>query len=207
MAGSPSCPSDNAQAVDQSSFWNSNGVDWDAHRVGWVISGSCAAAVRRRMPHQSVLNLMRELLDRYNFRCDCDTALPVSSTGMLSLCRSGLYIVFTDTTRIERNNVKCECMLHRRILKSLHEPTTCCVSLRVLYMPPVYALISFFSYRFFRDYTYYDLIETGERYWAVFRSWLLLTDPYSLRGEFCPSEVYPKAVFRRLTIPRKVRDA
>ena len=28
-------------------------------------------------------------------------------------------------------------------------------------MPPVYAVISFFSYRYFRDYTYYDLIETG----------------------------------------------
>ena len=28
-------------------------------------------------------------------------------------------------------------------------------------MPAVYAVISFFSYRFFRSYTYYDLIETG----------------------------------------------
>ena len=34
-------------------------------------------------------------------------------------------------------------------------------SIRVLYMPPVYAVISFFSYRYFRDYTYYELIETG----------------------------------------------
>ena len=34
-------------------------------------------------------------------------------------------------------------------------------SLRILYMPAVYAIISFLSYRFFRDYTYYDLIETG----------------------------------------------
>lgn len=33
--------------------------------------------------------------------------------------------------------------------------------LRILYMPAVYAIISFFSYRFFRSYTYYDLIETG----------------------------------------------
>ncbi|KAI0280625.1 DUF300-domain-containing protein [Russula aff. rugulosa BPL654] len=30
--------------------------------------------------------------------------------------------------------------------------------IRVLYMPPVYAIISFFSYRFFRSYTYYSLI-------------------------------------------------
>ena len=35
-------------------------------------------------------------------------------------------------------------------------------------MPAVYAIISFFSYRFFRSYTYYDLIETGAR--AVFLS-------------------------------------
>ena len=34
-------------------------------------------------------------------------------------------------------------------------------SIRVLYMPPVYAIISFFSYRFFRDYTYYSLIRIG----------------------------------------------
>lgn len=29
-------------------------------------------------------------------------------------------------------------------------------------MPPVYAIISFFSYRFFRHYTYYSFIEVGE---------------------------------------------
>jgi len=28
--------------------------------------------------------------------------------------------------------------------------------LRILYMPPVYAIVSFFSYRFFREYTYYS---------------------------------------------------
>jgi len=28
-------------------------------------------------------------------------------------------------------------------------------------MPPVYAVISFFSYRFFRSYTYYSLIEVA----------------------------------------------
>ncbi|KAH8982094.1 DUF300-domain-containing protein, partial [Lactarius akahatsu] len=32
--------------------------------------------------------------------------------------------------------------------------------LRILYMPPVYAVVSFFSYRYFRSYTYYSLSET-----------------------------------------------
>jgi hypothetical protein len=34
-------------------------------------------------------------------------------------------------------------------------------SLRILYLPPVYAIISFFSYRYFRQYTYYSLIQVG----------------------------------------------
>ncbi|KAG8889851.1 hypothetical protein FRB99_003939, partial [Tulasnella sp. 403] len=31
--------------------------------------------------------------------------------------------------------------------------------IRILYLPMVYAIISFLSYRFFRDYTYYSLVE------------------------------------------------
>ncbi|KAJ3792380.1 organic solute transporter Ostalpha-domain-containing protein [Lentinula aff. detonsa] len=31
--------------------------------------------------------------------------------------------------------------------------------LRILYMPPIYGVISFLSYRFFRSYTYYELVE------------------------------------------------
>lgn len=34
-------------------------------------------------------------------------------------------------------------------------------SIRILYMPPIYAIISFFSYRFFRSFTYYSLVEIG----------------------------------------------
>ncbi|OJA11640.1 hypothetical protein AZE42_04761 [Rhizopogon vesiculosus] len=44
--------------------------------------------------------------------------------------------------------------------------------LRILYMPPVYAVISFFSYRYFRSYTYYSLIEVA--YEAVTLSAFLL---------------------------------
>ena len=34
-------------------------------------------------------------------------------------------------------------------------------SIRILYTPLVTAVISFFSYRFFRSYTYYSLVEIG----------------------------------------------
>ena len=47
-------------------------------------------------------------------------------------------------------------------------------SIRILYMPPVYAIISFFSYRYFRDYTYYSLIEVGV--WHVPSLILLVID-------------------------------
>lgn len=57
------------------------------------------------------------------------------------------------------NSDKCECQSLARlnqIDELLH------ASLRVLYMPPVYAVVSFFSYRYFRSYTYYSLAESGE---------------------------------------------
>ena len=38
----PECPSDNTLEVDQSTFWGPDGVNWDAHRIGWAISGGCA---------------------------------------------------------------------------------------------------------------------------------------------------------------------
>ncbi|TFK35664.1 organic solute transporter Ostalpha-domain-containing protein [Crucibulum laeve] len=37
------CPSENTEAVDQSKFWDSNGMNWDKHRIGWAIAGGCAA--------------------------------------------------------------------------------------------------------------------------------------------------------------------
>ncbi|KAJ7783231.1 organic solute transporter Ostalpha-domain-containing protein [Mycena metata] len=37
------CPSDNSAAVDQTSFWSSGTLHWDAHRIGWAISGGCTA--------------------------------------------------------------------------------------------------------------------------------------------------------------------
>ncbi|KAJ3932140.1 MAG: DUF300-domain-containing protein [Lentinula lateritia] len=46
--------------------------------------------------------------------------------------------------------------------------------LRILYMPPIYAVISFCSYRFFRSYTYYDLAEVGAPFKAFTLSAFLM---------------------------------
>ncbi|KAN0132238.1 Organic solute transporter Ostalpha domain containing protein [Lactarius tabidus] len=96
-----SCPSDNAQAVDQSTFWGEGFRHWDAHRIGWAIAGGC-----------SVLTVL------------------ISSISVFHHCRN-------YTNRAEQRQI-----------------------LRILYMPPVYAVVSFFSYRYFRSYTYYSLAET-----------------------------------------------
>lgn len=95
-----SCPSDNQVVVDQSSFWGPNGVNWDAHRIGWVVSGSFAAAT-------VLITLVSVARHAFNYR-----------------------------VREQQRQI-----------------------IRILYMPPVYAVISFFSYRFFREYTYYELVE------------------------------------------------
>jgi len=107
------CPSDNAEALDQSTFWDSNGINWDPHRIGWAIAGGCA-----------VLTFV------------------ISSISIISHCRS-------YTNRGQQRQI-----------------------IRILLMPPIYAIISFFSYRYFRDYVYYSFVQAA--YEAVTLSAFLL---------------------------------
>ena len=40
------CPtSPNQVAIDQSKFWDSNGIHWTSHRIGWAVAGGCAVLV------------------------------------------------------------------------------------------------------------------------------------------------------------------
>ncbi|KAF9443865.1 DUF300-domain-containing protein [Macrolepiota fuliginosa MF-IS2] len=112
-----SCPLENNVAVDQSKFWDSNGIHWTPHRIGWAIAGGCAALT-----------------------------VIVSLFSVLSHCRN-----YTNPPQ------------QRQIL-------------RILYMPPVYAVISFASYRFFRNYTYYSFIQIGTRLLFYVPSSLLLIE-------------------------------
>ncbi|KIK09216.1 hypothetical protein K443DRAFT_671702 [Laccaria amethystina LaAM-08-1] len=94
------CPSENTAVIDQSSFWSPHGVHWDAHRIGWAVSGACTIV-----------------------------------TILISMISIGLH---------------CRNYTNRRHQRQI---------LRILYLPPVYAIISFFSYRYFRSYTYYSFIQ------------------------------------------------
>src|ERR1700733_8575049 len=53
----------------------------------------------------------------------------------------------------ETNHSQC-CVLGPRILLDFDLTMWPLFTQRILYMPPVFAIISFFSYRFFRSYTY-----------------------------------------------------
>ncbi|KAJ6625597.1 organic solute transporter Ostalpha-domain-containing protein [Mycena sp. CBHHK59/15] len=139
----PTCPSDNSAQVDQSSFWSTPGLNWDAHRIGWAIAGGCTAA----------------------------TVL-ISFFSVLLHCRN-----YTNPRQ------------QRQII-------------RILYMPPVYAVISFLSYRFFRDYTYYSLIEVVYEALTI-SAFLLLLIEYvadSATGHN-PENAIARKEKRRLLVP------
>ncbi|KAA1088209.1 hypothetical protein PGTUg99_026076 [Puccinia graminis f. sp. tritici] len=96
------CNATNTEIKDESDFFSDKSINWDAHRIGWVIAGSMA-----------ILTI----------------------------------IISTYTV--------CQHARH------YHRPSEQRQIIRIILMPPVYAVISFFSYRFFRAFTYYQLVETG----------------------------------------------
>ncbi|KAF8588171.1 DUF300-domain-containing protein [Ramaria rubella] len=100
MWNSTGCPSTNAERIDQSGFWNSDGIHWDQHKIGWAVSGGCAV-------------------------------LTVIITMFSVLSHALEYRVPAEQRQV----------------------------IRILYMPPIFGIISFFSYRFFRQYTYYSVSE------------------------------------------------
>ncbi|KNZ55404.1 uncharacterized protein VP01_2692g2 [Puccinia sorghi] len=95
------CNATNTEVTDESNFFSENSINWDAHRIGWVIAGS-----------MTILTI----------------------------------IISTYTV--------CQHTRH------YHRPAEQRQIIRIILMPPVYAVISFFSYRFFRAFTYYHLVET-----------------------------------------------
>ncbi|KAF7361848.1 hypothetical protein MVEN_00529300 [Mycena venus] len=144
------CPSDNAAAVDQSSFWDSGNLHWDKHRIGWAIAGGLYRC------------------DCYHFVFLCPWALQVRHHFLVCpTYKLGPLKKLHKSCSAASNVSGC----HFSFAGSEQE-----YSLRILYMPPVYAVISFLSYRFFRDYTYYSLVEVVYEALTISAFLLLLID-------------------------------
>jgi len=41
----PECPAENTVAVEESSFFNADGINWTPHTIGWSVAGGCAVLV------------------------------------------------------------------------------------------------------------------------------------------------------------------
>jgi hypothetical protein len=42
----PCQSSENQIAIDQSKFWDADGIHWEPHRIGWAVAGGCSVLVR-----------------------------------------------------------------------------------------------------------------------------------------------------------------
>ncbi|GAA95943.1 uncharacterized protein L969DRAFT_92027 [Mixia osmundae IAM 14324] len=140
------CPSTNTANTEQDDFWSGGTFHWDAHRIGWTVSGACAAVA-------TLLSLLNAYLHAANFTCKAE---------------------------------------QRQII-------------RIVMMPAVYGIIAFFSYRFFRAYTYYSLTETVYEALALGAFMLLLvqyigSDPERQREALASKEKrkvpFPLCCFR-----------
>ncbi|TFK72253.1 hypothetical protein BDN72DRAFT_957420 [Pluteus cervinus] len=93
------CSLSGTQAIEQSKFWDGDGLNWDTHWIGWAMAGGCVIVT-----------------------------IVISTISILQHSRN-----YTD-------------------------PREQCQILRILYMPPVYAIVAFFSYPTFQGYPYYSFI-------------------------------------------------
>lgn len=173
----PECPAENSAALEQTTFFNKDGINWTPHTIGWSIAGGCALLVCLSWP---INNLA------------CPHFLPqtlfISIVSVLKHCRYVFLVIavvvtltlHTETTRILLNSAKCmttSCTVRICLIHSLNLDR-----LRILYMPPIYGIVSFLSYRFFREYTYFELVQVGEYSVAYFFIPLPALTYCSLRG-------------------------
>ncbi|OLL24947.1 Transmembrane protein 184 [Neolecta irregularis DAH-3] len=98
MAFNSTCPAENTLDTDQSLFW-SDGPNWDAHRIGWALSGIFAAA-------------------------------------------DSLFA----------------CALIYKHLAHYRRPEYQRYYIRIILMIPIYAIVSWLGYRFYRYSTYFRII-------------------------------------------------
>ena len=176
-----SCPSDNTQVVDQSSFWDSGNIHWDAHRIGWAIAGGSTVLVSviTPWPKKTRVHTAHASADCHHLCHYCSQSLPVCHDLAFDIPRASSHGPVTIPSAL--NSDKCTPIPSPLFCSPLRASGV--LRIRILYMPPVYAVVSFFSYRFFRDYTYYSLGETSELAPSSYKPVLAHSPPlHSLRG-------------------------
>ena len=176
----PCSVAENTIDINQSSFWDSSDIHWDAHRIGWAVAGGCTILVCVFFFIHSwnwdVLFFERELsfsnFLKKNHLTDDAGIIGYHPTTLQVMAPKKKLDEFRDAVFfwymlfvLSRNYTNP--MQQRQMLVPLFfwfafaDDCFLLRSLRILYMPPVYAIISFFSYRFFRSYTYYSFVEAG----------------------------------------------
>ncbi|CAG8514956.1 6327_t:CDS:2 [Gigaspora margarita] len=115
MSFNRSCPAENKDETDPTQFWD-DGLHWDAHRIGWTISG--------------VFALVATLVS--------------------------FYLIFRHLQHYNKPN-------HQRYI------------IRIIFMVPIYAIVSWLSYRYFRYSTYYETIRDCYEAFAIAAFFALLT--------------------------------
>jgi hypothetical protein len=87
------CPSDNTQAVDQSTFFGGhNTINWDAHRIGWAVAGGCTIIVNPlHFPDARSMHIIEHTDYTDNHR-KCPIALPVGFVADYAVCSLSSYI-------------------------------------------------------------------------------------------------------------------
>ena len=41
----PECPAENTAAIEETTFFSKDGINWTPHTIGWSIAGGCATLV------------------------------------------------------------------------------------------------------------------------------------------------------------------
>ena len=99
----------NQQAIDQTKFWDENGLHWEPHRIGWAIAGGCTVIVRSLLfalpccPTDIAVDVY------YFFGCYLE-ALSVRWDFLQEVAVRNLIVSYDEgTIQIRGSSGRCEC--------------------------------------------------------------------------------------------------
>ncbi|KAK4704647.1 hypothetical protein P7C70_g1563, partial [Phenoliferia sp. Uapishka_3] len=95
------CALSNVDLIDQTTFWDANGVHWDAHRIGWAIAGGCSILFVVVKPLLSIAAIVTEAFGVY---CGTSTSFAFANIYLeiidfvsVTIALYGLFILYSLT--------------------------------------------------------------------------------------------------------------